>query len=151
MSIGYSVGERIYAFVGGVEWFQVSPSTVVQYKLNVKYEKKKTYTRTEETILIYVIVICLLMFVYPTLVLFYDLFVIIIISYLLMCLWWVCFNNARIAQQLFLITQSDNASQVITHKSLKFNLLDNVQNLRFLQDQLFGLNVGVSGARAVIN
>jgi len=81
------VGERIYAFVGGVEWFQVSPSTVVQYKLNVKYEKKKTYTRTEETILIYVIVICLLMFVYPTLVLFYDLFVIIIISYLLMCLW----------------------------------------------------------------
>jgi len=41
MSIGYSVGERIYAFVGGVEWFQVSPSTVVQYKLNVKYEKKK--------------------------------------------------------------------------------------------------------------
>jgi len=113
--------------------------------------KKKTYTRTQETILIYVIVICLLMFLYPTLVLFYDLFVIIIISYLLMCLWWVCFNNARIAQQLFLITQSDNASQVITHKSLNLNLLDNVQNLRFLQDQLFGLNVGVSGARAVIN
>jgi len=48
MSIGYSVGERIYAFVGGVEWFQVSPSTVVQYKLNVKYEKKNLHENSRD-------------------------------------------------------------------------------------------------------
>lgn len=62
---------------------------------------------------------------------------------------FVCFNNARIAQQLFVITQS--ITQTTHLKTLDFEQHDNVQRFRYLQVQIYAFNVGVSGARAVIN